>query len=237
MNRWICLISFIVSQLFLVSVTFAQETGHGYLKGTILTSSEEALSDGRVLFFDVNSGPSPYESEYWRNHDYAVWTKSDGSFSVELPQGTYYLIVIKKTAGEKSAYPREGDLIYPPKDGRDLKPHVVKAGDTKDMGPIIGAVPFKKEWTAEAKTGIQGTVFDKNGQPVEGKLVIASLNPEVKRPYFISDSRTGNVGKYIIRVPEGGDYYLRVKGFSQPIVAVAVAAGEITGGIDIHLSE
>lgn len=78
--------------------------------------------------------------------------------------------------------------------------------------------------------------FDQTGKPIKGKLVIASPSETMGQPLFLSDSRTGKNGEYIVRVPEGGIYYVRVKGQQQPVVNTTVMGGEVTKGVNIRLT-
>lgn len=219
------------------SVVIAQEPGSGSIMGKITTREGEALAGGYVRFFDLAKGFSPFTHEYWRSADYYFRITDDGSFFATLPEGDYYLMAVKMKNGKKAACPpEEGDFVYPPFDGVQ-ETYAIKAGETKDLGLISRAVPFKKEWSANGKTGIQGVVLDSHGKPLEGKLVIAFETYPSEKPYFSSDSRTGKDGVYILRVPESGQYKVRVMGHKQPVVAATVETGKITRGIDIKLNK
>lgn len=234
MKGWIRFTSFVFWALLMFGAVTAQETREGYITGKIMAGGGEAISGWRLRFFDMKTGPTPFTHEYWRVPDYIVRSADDGSFSARLPEGTYLLIVIKERAGKKHGLPEEGDFIYPPMDEREPMPYIVRAGETTDIGVISGAVPFKKEWAAQGKTGIEGAILDVNGKPVEGELVFAAPTPGAESPLFVSSS-TGKDGKYILKVSEGGRYYLSVRGYRHPI-AVTVKTGEITRGIDINLT-
>ena len=102
-----------------------------------------------------------------------------------------------------------------------------------DIAIISGAVPFRKEWAVQVKTGIEGTVLDAEGKPVEGVLVFAALRPEVEIPLYASRD-TDKDGKYVIGLPEGGQYYVSV--WKEKPITVTVKRGEITKGIDISVT-
>lgn len=235
MKRCLCVSAFVFCLLAMLSVATAQEKGYGYVSGKITTIDGESMAGGTVRFFDMSVGLSPYTHEYWRGPDYFRLIADDGSFLVQLPEGTYYMTALKKRIGKTLfAPPEEGDLVYPSWDGAQ-KACSVMTGETTDLGVISEAVPFKKEWIAQGKTGITGAVLDAEGKPVEEALVIASASPKMESPLFTADRRTGKDGKYILRVPEGGQIYVRVIGSRQPIVAGIVITGEITKGINIKL--
>ena len=235
MKRRVFLTSFVFSLFLILNVVTAQESGLGSITGTIVAKGGKSMSGGRVSFFHVAIGPLPFTLEYVRFPDYSAIVTGDGSFSAQLPEGTYYLMAVKKLAREKPGIPEEGDFIYPPLEGKVQKPYSVKAGETTDIGVISEAVPLKKEWAIKAKTGIEGFVLGMNGEPFEGALVLASDDAAMDKTLFVSDGRTDKKGEYIVRVPKGGQYYVRVKGQREVIVAATVKSGEITTGINVPL--
>ena len=218
MKRRMLLSLFVCLLCFVNNVVTGQETVNGSIKGRIVAKDDKSMSGGTVNFFNA-TGPSPFSHEYFRYPDYSDTLPDDGSFSIELPEGTYYLIAVKKSIGKKPGPPEEGDLIYPSGDDRAPKPYIVKAGETTDTGTLAEVVPFKKEWAAEGATSIEGVVLDWKGKPYEGVLVLASEDAAMEGPLFVSDSRTGTDGRYILRVPEGGQYYVRVKGQKEIITS------------------
>ncbi len=53
--------------------------------------------------------------------------------------------------------------------------------------------------------------FDRDEKPVKDAIVFAHISPLISgMPLFVSD-RTGDDGKYMLRVDKGGEYYLRVR--------------------------
>ncbi|UCD34289.1 MAG: hypothetical protein JSU90_08275 [Nitrospiraceae bacterium] len=218
------------------SAADAQETGYGYITGKCMTAEGEASDDWRIRFFDVKMGGSPFTNEYRRIPDYFVRSGDDGSFSAKLPEGSYYVIAIRDRLDKVAGPPGEGDLIYPPMDGTEYEPYRVRADETIDLGVISGAVPFKKEWAAEGKTGIAGIVYDRKGRPLKRVIVLAVTEPDAEGPVFVSDEETDSSGSFIVRVPEGGAYYLKVRGYLHPDI-IPVVTGEITEGIELHIDK
>jgi len=238
MKRWLFVAALACFVFAMFSISSAQETGDGFIKGKIAVKDGKTISGWRIRFFDVKAGPTPFTTEYQRVPDFMIRSEDDGSFSAKLPEGMYYVTALKKSPEKKQPEkkrpgPEEGDLIYPPMDSREPKPYIVKAGETTDIGVISAAVPFKKEWAVKIKTGIEGTVVDGQGEPVEGVLVFATTVPGAKIPRY-SSGYTGKDGKYVLGLPEGGQYYLRVR--DRQLSPVTVKTGEITRGIDITLT-
>jgi len=168
-----------------------------------------------------------------------------------LADGTYFIGAIQRKSGENIGPPQEGDLFLPFHGEGSPMPHVVANGSATDLGIITGALPFKKSSIKikDGITAIEGKVIDSRGKPVKNAFVFGFLTPAmVGKPLFISE-RTGKDGKYILRVHQGGDYFLKIRntygggamkageimgsyGQEKP-VAVKAKSGEIVKGINI----
>jgi hypothetical protein len=179
-----------------------------------------------------------------------------GVFSLELPPGKYYLGALKRISAEKNVGPpAEGDYFLRAQDTTgDPKAFIVRKGETTDIGTIADASPFKRSVVnySEGITTIEGVVRDSEGKAVMGAVVFAYNKPAARgKPLFVSD-KTGNDGKYILRVSEGGKYYLKVRdvyGGGPPKggeivgtywqgvpVEASVKTGEITRGVAIQIT-
>jgi hypothetical protein len=234
MKQWMVLTFLAFCLIGIVSAVTAQEKREGFITGKVVAQRGTEVSGWTIRFFDMNAGPTPFTREYGRVPDYIVRSGDDGVFSAKLREGIYHVVALQKAPGKRSRPPEAGDLIYPPMDGRELQPYNVKAGETIDIGAISGAVPFRKEWVVQVKTGIEGTVLDIEGKPVEGVMVFAAPAPGVEIPLYASGD-TGKDGKYILGVPEGGRYYVNV--WREAPLAVAVKKGQITRGVDIRVTK
>lgn len=229
-------------------VAQGQETGH--VSGKLLTREGVPMTGGLVYFF-AGEGPIPNPEEYWRVPDFVAEIKAQGDFSVELPEGEYYIGAIKRASGKTdNGPPSPGDMFYRSLEGNGLpKRHGVKKGENIEFGSIAEAVPFKGLSGSKKISAISGRILKKNGKPVAGALVFAFQSEAmIGKPLFAS-YRTGKDGKYTLRVSEGGNYYLRVRdiyGGGPPAPgavmgvfggatakAVAVKQGKIAKGIDI----
>lgn len=219
-------IRLVIVTLFLLPFLFLTATawgaGSGFVRGKILTSSGVPFSTGLVRIYD-SAGGSPFLHENWRVPYRVSEVTADGSFSMRLPEGTYYVTALQKSFMTIAAHPpEEGDQVFPPwEEGH--KPVEVKEGKPIDIGTVT-AVPFRREWAARGKTGIEGTVLDVMGKPVEEVLVIASKGSST-RSRFAADSLTGKDGKYVLRVAESGQYTVKAWGPSSIVASADVASG------------
>jgi hypothetical protein len=193
--------------------------------------------------------------KYWRAPDKFVRTDSDGKFTAQLTEGTYFIGAIKRNSNERLGIPNEGDIVLASHDKKGKqRVYVVKKDKTTNVGTIAEASVYSaKNTTIKAsKSAIAGAVIDDSGQPVEGTAVFAYLTPAMTGiPLFVSE-RTGKDGKYILRVHKGGTYYLKIRNVygggapedigeimgghgeqGQP-VPVVVKTGKITKDIDIQ---
>lgn len=232
----------------------AEQAVTGTMTGRFTLKNGEPLSDGKVFFFRVGSGPPPSQSSYWRTPDEIAPMDRTGTFTVGLPEGRYYIAATKKQTRDLIGPPVEGDYVYPYSrkeltDDRQI--YTVTKGATTDIGTIADAVPFRKRAAAslEGATAIAGTITDPEGRPVSGAIAFAYPTPVVTgKPLYVSE-RTGSDGTYLLRVGEGGTYYVKIRttltggqpetgevlgtyGKDGPLPVTAVA-GEVTTGIDI----
>ncbi len=224
----------------------------GRITGKLMIKDGGAMAGGSAMFFNEKSGPPPSHDKYWRVPDVIAEIGEHGRFSVELPEGNYYMGALMRMGDRKiGGPPLDGDYLFMSRDKEGKqKLHYVKIGETVDLGAISGVVPFKRH-DGKGITAIEGTISDVNGNRIEGAIVFAYVSvTQIGIPMFVSE-RTGKDGKYRLAVAEGGTYYLRVRdiyGGGPPIpgsiigrygekgpVAVEVKTGEVTKGIDIKV--
>ncbi len=231
---------------------FSQEVKKGLITGKLMIKDGGPMSDGKVFFFNAESGPPPSPERYWRVPDQIVDMDSEGRFSVELPEGKYYLGAIKRASRKEIGPPRDGEMFFASRDESGKpKEYVIKKGEKMDIGVVSGATPFKRPPITDKISAIEGTVVFRDGKPAEGALVFAYTSPTmVGKPIFVSE-RTGKDGRYELRVSGGGKFYLKVRdiyGGGPPVegaiigsyaeaapIPVSVMTGETTRGIDIKV--
>jgi hypothetical protein len=246
---------FVIFSAFLIcAAASAQEVKKGTITGQIMIKENGPMAGGMVFVFNDASGPPPSSDKYWRVPDTVVKIDAEGRFSTDLPAGKYYLGAKKAITGKDIGPPQDGDLFYAFSVEKGMpKTYEVEEGKRTDVGVITGATPFRKESVKfnDGITAIEGVIIDGENRPVQGALVFAFLTPSmVGRPLFASE-RTGQDGKYILRVYGGGSYYLRVRsiyggglptagemvgayGIKEP-VAVTVKSGEKVKDITIQV--
>jgi hypothetical protein len=245
-------ISIVLSVFILTFGTvFAQEQNACRVTGTLTSKDAVPMAGGLIHFFNVETGPIPNPDKYWRVPDAIAELNGKGEFTIELPEGKYYLGAIKRLSGKKGVGPPlVGDLFFISSDETGApKVYQVKQGEEIDIGTISEATPFKGWAMQDDITAIEGKVLV-NGEPAEGALVFAYAAPRMfGKPDFVSD-KTDKDGRYVLRVPEGGDYYLMsrdiygggpptegsimgVYGKQKTPTAVRVYKGETKKGIDI----
>lgn len=212
-----------------IGVTASAEEGKtGSLSGRVMVRDGLAMSNGVVFIFNSASGPAPSSDKYWRVPDEVVKTDAEGRFTARLADGTYYVGAIQRKSGEDIGPPQEGDLFLPFHGAGAPKPLVVANGSATDIGIVSGAAAFKKSSikTRDGVTAITGKVTNAAGKPVQNAFVFAFLTPAmVGKPLFVSE-RTGKDGSYLLRVNQGGDYFLKIR---NTYGGGAMKAGEIMG--------
>lgn len=244
--------------VYVLSITFSFSTfaleeitvpGEGTITGEIKVKGKGSMGGGTVFFFRETSGPPPSDSRYWRVPTDASSIDEHGRFIAMLPEGNYYMGAIKRFSGEALGPPQHGDFFFISQDEKgNPRLHAVKKNTINDTGVISEAVPFNRDkLVTEGVTSIQGIIVDGEGNPVEGMLVFAFPTQVMfGRPLFVSE-RSKKDGTYLLRLYEGGEYYLSSRanyGGGPPTAnqsmgsyangqSIIVKTGESKKGIDI----
>lgn len=182
------------------------------ISGQVFVKGKTPMQNGIVLLFNKDMGPAPSRDSYWRVPDMITGTDNGGRFSIQVSRGTYYLQVAQKNPDGEIGPPKETEYFYFHGDiqGRPL-PIVVTSGNY-NLG-VLKAFPFTPGMVQREKgiTSIEGVVLDNEGSPVEKALVFVYLSEQAMgRPTFISE-RTDKNGRYVLRVHDGGTFYLKVR--------------------------
>ncbi|WP_306532929.1 carboxypeptidase-like regulatory domain-containing protein [Geobacter sp.] len=242
--------------LFLVfsAVSGFAEEGSGTITGKWITKEYGPMTGGQVLLFNKANGPPPASHKYLRLPDQGTAIDQEGTFSVQLPTGRYYLVMRKRLDPSSAGPPLEGEPQYYARDKNgNPTEYVVKAGKTTNIGTITKVTPYrKKPVTTDGITGIEGTVTDKQGQPVAGIRVFAYETTEMKGMPRYASGATGADGKYLLVLTRKGTYFLRARihygggkpeegefmgiyGTSEKPNSVVVEQGKMSRGIDIQV--
>ncbi len=202
----------IISILIICGPVHAQDGKPGIVSGQVMGRGAAPLAGAMVFFYNVRTGPAPSYTRYWRVPDLVMDADDQGKFSMEIPEGTYCIGAIKRAGKRQLGPPCEGDLFLLSLDGKGApKKFDVKPGEKIDIGNLGEAVPYKSADLREGMTAIEGSVLDREGKPVESAIVFAFVTPSiVGKPLFVSE-RSSKDGKYLLRVHEGGNFYLKVR--------------------------
>jgi len=231
--------------------SFADNGKRGSISGRLTLNDGSPMAYAQVFIFNESSGAPPSFDRYWRVPDEVIQADGEGRFKAVLANGKYYLGAIKRKSGNEIGPLQDGDLFLPfYADGQPIS-YVIANGSSTDLGTVSGAEPFSKSIlkSGDGITAISGAVTDSKGKPVENALVFAFTSSAMMgKPLFISE-KTGKDGKYMLRVYQGGNYYLKIRnsygggtmksgeimgsyGEDDP-VAVSVKTGAIVTGINI----
>jgi hypothetical protein len=220
----------------------------GVLYGQFKKDRYVPLSNARLYIYNKAMGP-PSADRHVRVPDQLDNTDGNGKFSLELPPGTYYVTARVVPESGQFGPPAIGEKVYYKRDSKgQILPFVVKAGKRTNAGVISTSASRKPP--EEQGASIEGVVIDSDGVPVEGAVIYAYDAPEVlDRALFVS-GRTLKDGKFLLRVKDGGTYYLRVRGtygggtprngeivnLNDPkaLVSVEVKKGEKLTGVSIQ---
>lgn len=238
------------------STVMADENNTGRLSGAWIPRKYGPISGGLIYAFDTNAGPPPLRDRARRVPDAVVMTNEKGKFTLQLPEGTYYLSTLKKFGSAAPGPPQDGDLHALSRDEKG-KPVIykVKRGKTNNIGILRQATVFKSpvQIISADTTAITGTLTASDGSPLADAVVQVYTDKEVKgKPAYVSQ-KTGKDGKYIVQVDKEGTYYLAIRakyggGRPQEGDTLGVYGGEsaqpvtvkihsVTAGIDIRAGQ
>ena len=196
------------------SISFGvEDLKNATMTGAFLIKSDLPMHDARLYVYNLATGPAPSGDAYWRVPDHAKVLKDDGSFSIELPEGIYCVGAIQRLRGtSRIGPPEDGDFFLLSLDDKgEPKKYQVKKGEHLDVRTILGARQIKTPFIVAGSTAIEGSIQDDEGKPVEGAMAFAFLTPTIiGKPLFVSE-RSGKAGKFVLRVPEGGIYYIKIR--------------------------
>jgi len=239
-----CAIAFLSA----ATVALADAPKPGNLTGQFMISTGTPMSGAVVYFYNLATGPAPSRDRYWRVPDHVKELDKDGRFTIQLVAGNYFVGAVKRHGAAKIGPPQAGDLFLLSLDDKGKSRKItVKSGETVDMGVISGTQQPAESSASEAVTAIAGTVLDSEGKPVEGALVFAFTTPTVVgKPLFVSE-RSGKDGSFLLRVHEGGTFFLKLRNTfgggpplagavqdgnrEEPLYPASVKTGETARGI------
>ena len=210
-----------------------------------LTVQGKALKDAYVYAYRSYStnllGPADFASNP---------SGPDGSYSIDLVKGSYYLVARKRATGDNTGPLTVGDLysINP------SNPVAVKDGAFRtidlDLVKMKDPMFFQSMARETTETGIRGVIVDKDGKPVPWVFAMAYTSSDMKRVPEHTSVMTGADGTFAIFLPGAGRYWLAARKNirEKPVVgepyglyrgskdhSVSIAEGQILEGIKIQL--
>jgi len=198
-----------------VANTYSDTPGITAIAGSVsLAETDEPVSGAYVnIYPDTISnllGPSQYIS---------LPTTDDGSYRIELPAGTYYVVARKRISGDPTGPLSPGDYYS------EHQRVMVKVAENRTAQVDLEVVPMKapmffKKMVVEKETatGFRGRLVDPNGQPIMGGFAMAYSDPDMKRLPDFASTLSDREGHFTLYLPEGGTYYLaaRVHAWDMP---------------------
>jgi len=204
----------VVMTVLSATISFAAENlTKTTMTGKFMIKAGLPMSGAIFYLYDLATGPAPSRDKYWRVPDHAKTLEGDGSFSIDLPEGTYCIGAVQRLRGaSRIGPPEDGDFLMLSLDDKGQpKKYQVKKGERLDVGTISGARQIKTPFLIAGTTAIEGSIQDFDGKPVEGAMAFAFLTPTIiGKPLFISE-RSCKAGRFVLRVPEGGTYYIKIR--------------------------
>jgi len=201
----VCMIFFHIQSANGAPPQFASGHPVGTMTGKVLFQ-DDISHGGVVSFFLKRQGPPPDQGTSRRVPDRIARMNPDGSFSVKLLAGVYYMGAMQWYKGRGPGPPREGEkYIFIRDDSGKLKTFTVTAGEDIDIGDVIGSAPADFVELTDSFI-IRGVVTDEHSKPFAGALVLLKYNMNSPRPVYVSKV-TSEDGKYEFSVPPG-TYYI-----------------------------
>lgn len=181
------------------------------ISGQVLIKDKAPMQTGIVLLYNKDFGPPP-STKYWRVPDMISGTDEKGRFAIQVSKGTYYLQVAQKKPDGEIGPPKESEYFYSHRDAKGRLIPLSITSKSRNLGKLKAHI-FTLDMVERAKdvTSIEGVVQDNMGKPVEKAFVFGYVSEAATgRPTFVSEG-TDKEGKYVLRVHDGGTFYLKVR--------------------------
>lgn len=194
--------------LFTAGSAGAESAGHGHLTGQVMMEGK-SMPSANIAIFVVGNGPPPDLGSSRRVPE-GIFRAEKGRFKISLPPGRYYMGVAARLDSNRKGPPGADESFFFVRDQHgELRQFSVTGGETVDLGQLSGSASEAFPEIADSFT-VEGTIYDEQGTPLQGALVLVRGNPAIPRPLFLS-SRTGVDGRYQLKLPAGNSYYLVVR--------------------------
>ncbi|UCF30062.1 MAG: carboxypeptidase regulatory-like domain-containing protein [bacterium] len=152
----------------------------------------------------------------WVSHG----TAEDGTYTMDLPPGEYYVVARKRKSGLNYGPLYQGDFYDHSHAGEAV---VVRRGRYVEcnfklkmlMEPLFFQGLSAKE--RETDTGVRGRLLDGDGNHVPGTFVIAYKDEDMYRLPDFASTLTDDEGNYILYLPKGGRYWLAARFYAMKV--------------------
>jgi len=176
------------------------------IKGKVLTDGEDAAAGAYIYAYDSQSNDMRLPAKL-----VSTPTAQDGSYTMPLLPGTYYIVARKRVSGSPRGYLAKGDFEgqYPG------NPVTVKPGEFTVVDLSIAELPGKfllSPYTnLKGDMGITGKVLTEDGKPFPGAYVMVYTRKDrIGRPAYLSGP-TGKSGEYAIYPAKPGTYFIAAR--------------------------
>ncbi len=205
--------SLICMMIVLAGLVLGGEAVAGQITGNLMNKAGEAVTEGTVLFFSDALGPPPDTNKYMRTPENITQTDNQGNFKALIPEGKYYIGVMKHLSGKWGGPPREGDTFFISREAdNSLRLYEVPKDKPLDIGSITELETVEDAEDIGDVTAIEGIIYDMHGNPLEDVIVFAYIGSiEEQGLTFVSDYTLAD-GRYLLRVAEGGKYKFMIMG-------------------------
>jgi len=184
--------------------------GGELVSGRIMVDGREPLAGGRVSFFAEKIGPPSNYGNLRRIPEVVSFVNEDGTFSLQVPPGRYYMGAMSRDMSKGPGPPRPGERTFSAMDSNN---NLLIIDIKEKMETKLGSVTVRHRDHSNDLQDIftlTGTVMDAAGQPLEGAVLLVKINPNLQRPNFISE-KTGKDGRFKFLLPAGRPYFLLAK--------------------------
>lgn len=222
--------------------------GHTGISGKILQKANGTPLIGAY----VNIYPNTISNLLGPSQFISAPSRADGSYSIDLPPGEYYIVARKRTSGLANGPLATGDYYS---EHQRIIARVAEGKLTQvdlNMARMKAPMFFKKD-LAETRTdtGVRGVLRDAQGKPVPGGFAIAYTDNNLQRLPDYASTLTNQQGEFTLYLPAGGQYFLaaRIHAWDMPRegelygkyggenpVAMEVADKSFVEGVEIRMA-
>src|SRR5512135_1215267 len=188
------------------SASTARQSLDSGIKGQVLEENKGAAADVFVYAYD-----SPFNDLRVPTKLISEASAKDGTYTLKLAPGTYYIVARRRTSGDPKGYLVKGDYEgkYP------QNPVTVKPGEFTmvniSIAKLSGNFLLAPYLPDTGTMGISGKVLDEAGKPAVGAYVLVYEDKEmIGLPKFLSKP-TSKDGEYAVYLTKPGTYYVSAR--------------------------